>query len=276
MKLVLLIFMLVLSIDMAKCSRMTGPFEALYFYYAYQIDAAAAARAAEDGVSYEATIGGDCIGKDCTLEAFLETIMDPSYAEDLTPTSTGSTRSPDVYATAEEIDTYWNYNSDDLQADEIIKKAPSGFANLVNAVANKIQEARAVVPSADLVEKATVSLKWAQAVRLTEMVVRYGELEGAKANAFAEKYPKINLQSTQRVLDEDRTVSPSLKMVYTDLDYAGMATEAAGGDQAKLVDTYKEFLNFAEAKPTESVYRIHQNIVNMYQRVIPSLEAGCS
>lgn len=276
MKPVLLIFMLVLSIELGHCSKMTGPFEALFFYYAYQIDAAAAARAAEDGISYEATIGGDCIGRDCTLEAFLRTIMDPYYAEDLTPTSTGSTRSPDVYATAEEIDTYWNYNGSDLQADEIIKNAPDYFANVVNAVASKIQEARAVVPSTDLMDKAVVALKWAQAVSLSEMIVLNGELQGAKALAFADKYPDVDLLSTQRELGIDRTVSPPLKIVYADLDYANMALLASDGDMTRVMSNYDDFLKFAQAKPTTRVYRTHQNIVNMYQRVIPSLEAGCS
>ncbi|GCB23174.1 hypothetical protein AAWM_06059 [Aspergillus awamori] len=256
MKPVLLIFMLVLSIELGHCSKMTGPFEALFFYYAYQIDAAAAARAAEDGISYEATIGGDCI--------------------DLTPTSTGSTRSPDVYATAEEIDTYWNYNGSDLQADEIIKNAPDYFANVVNAVASKIQEARAVVPSTDLMDKAVVALKWAQAVRLSEMIVLNGELQGAKALAFANKYPDVDLLSTQRELGIDRTVSPPLKIVYADLDYANMALLASDGDMTRVMSNYDDFLKFAQAKPTTRVYRTHQNIVNMYQRVIPSLEAGCS
>ncbi|OJJ73123.1 hypothetical protein ASPBRDRAFT_63924 [Aspergillus brasiliensis CBS 101740] len=276
MKPVLLIFMLVLSIDLAYCSRYSGPYEAIFFYYAYQIDAAAAARAAEDGVSYTATIGGKCIGDDCTLEAFIKQIMDPYYAEDLTPTAIGATRSPDVYATAEEIDAYWNYNGNNLQTDEIIKDAPNVFANVVDKVVAKIQEARAVVPSADLVDKAAVALKWAQAVRLSEMVVRNGQLQGHKAQAFAEDYPDISLQSTQRELDVDTTVSPSIKIPYTDLDYAGMALVSANGDGPTAVHKYLGFLTWAQRTPREKIYRTHQNIVNMYQRLIPSLEAGCS
>ncbi|GKZ64214.1 hypothetical protein AnigIFM50267_003676 [Aspergillus niger] len=278
MKPVLLIFMLVLSIQFGHCSKMTGPFEALFFYYAYQIDAAAAARAAKDGVAYEATIGGDCIGKGCTLEAFIRKIMNPSFARYLTPTAIGASTSPDVYATAEEIDTYWNYNSKQLRVNQIIKKAPSGFANVVDKVVDKIQEARAVVPSADLVDRAVVALKWAQSVRLSEMVVIDGQLRGAKALAFADDYPWLETLTltTQRELDVDRTVSPSLKIVYTDLDYAKMASLLSNGDETRLMDHYDEFLEFAQTEPSEKVYKIHQNIVNVYQRVVSSLEAGCS
>ncbi|OJZ81301.1 hypothetical protein ASPFODRAFT_37658 [Aspergillus luchuensis CBS 106.47] len=278
MKPVLLIFILVLSVDLAQCSKLTGPFEALFFYYAYQIDAAAAARAAEDGVAYEATIGGKCIGKGCTLEGFIKTIISPNFGRYLTPTAIGASTSPDVYATAEEIDTYWNYNSKNLQADQIIKNAPDGFANVVDKVVDKIQTARAVVPSANLVDKAVVALKWAQSVRLSEMVVLNGELRGGKALAFEKDYPWLEqlTLTTQRELDVDRTVSPELKIVYTDLDYAEMALRLSNGDRTKLMDHYEEFLEFARTEPSERVYKIHQNIVNVYQRVVLSLEAGCS
>ncbi|PYH70806.1 uncharacterized protein BO88DRAFT_413808 [Aspergillus vadensis CBS 113365] len=280
MKPVLLIFILILSIDLAHCSSLTGPFEAIFFYYAYQIDAAAAARAAEDGIAYEATIGGNCIGKGCTLEAFIKTIINPKSAKYLTPTAIGASTSPDVYATAEEIDTYWNYNSKKLRLNQIIKKAPYGFANVVDKVVDKVQKARAVVPSADLVDKAVVALKWAQSVRLTEMVVLNGELQGAKALAFADDYPWLEqlMLTTQRELDVDRTVSPALKIVYTDLDYAEMALRLSNGDRTKLMDHYEEFLEFAQTEPSkdDDVYKIHKDIVNVYQRVVSSLEAGCS
>ncbi|RAH66080.1 uncharacterized protein BO66DRAFT_332312 [Aspergillus aculeatinus CBS 121060] len=277
MKLIFSIFILAASINLAHCSGFTGPFEAIFFYYAYQIDAAAAARAAADGVPYEATIGGDCINKDCTLLDFIEKIMNADLLKKLTPTTRGATTSPDVYDTALDIDRAWNYDGSFLQKNVIIKNGQGNMGQLVTAVVNKIQTARAVVPSADLVAKATVALKWAQAVRLTELVIQgKSELTGYKAEAFAKDYPSITLASTQRILDEDRTVSPSLHIVYTDLDYASMALQTATGDLAGVGDTYREFLSWAQAVPGDSKYRSHQALADVYKRSVASLEAGCS
>ncbi|RAL06035.1 uncharacterized protein BO80DRAFT_475202 [Aspergillus ibericus CBS 121593] len=276
MELILLIVLLVTSINLAHCSTSTGPFEAIFFYYAYRIDAAAAARAAADGVPYEATIGAECMGKDCTLAAFMKTIINSNYVELFKPTAIGETTSPEVYATAEEIGNSWDYVPTLLKSENIIKDPPVGFADMVDAVASKIQQARAVVPSADLVEKAAAALRWAQAIRLTQLVVQKGQPKGSKAKAFAKEYKDITLKVTERELGMDRTVSPALKIVYTDLDYASMAEQVANGDRATLDTTLRGYLNWVQAESGNSVYRNHQNTVNVYQRSVASLEAGCS
>ncbi|PYI03725.1 hypothetical protein BO78DRAFT_322214 [Aspergillus sclerotiicarbonarius CBS 121057] len=276
MELILLIFLLAASINVAHCSWVTGPFEAIFFYYTYQIDAAAAARAAEDGIAYTATIGADCMNQDCTLEEFIRSIMNEDFVASLTPTELGESTSPDVYATAENIDEYWNYNSRNLRANKIITNPPRGFAKLVTAVANKIQRARAVVPSADLVDKALVALKWAQAARLSELVIQNGEIAGDKALAFQERFPWATLDCKQRELDIDDTVSPSLKIVYSDLDYAKMAVYTSGNDFATAAENLRGFLGWAETSPTDGGYQMHQNLVTAYQRSVARLQSGCS
>ncbi|PYH78860.1 hypothetical protein BO82DRAFT_421135 [Aspergillus uvarum CBS 121591] len=276
MELIPVILMLFASINLANCSRLTGPYEAIFFYYAYQIDAAAAAKAAEDGVLYTRTIGAECMDRPCTLAEFMRTIMDPDNLSAFRPTENAGTTSPDVHAIAEEIDEEWNYKSTNLRMDMIIEKAPENFAGVVSAVVSKIQQARAVVPSADLVAKAAAALQWARSIRLSELVVQYGTLNGYKAQAFLRNYKPPTLKVKLRDLGIDETHTPSLPIIYDDLDYEGMASDMADGDAANEEELLRDFMNWSKTKPITRPHQNHQTLVDVYERSVQSLEAGCS
>ncbi|RAH87501.1 hypothetical protein BO86DRAFT_327880 [Aspergillus japonicus CBS 114.51] len=273
MKFINTILTLFVFIRTMHCAPVSSAYEALFFYYAYQIDAAAAARAAADGVPWTQTIGQRCIGADCSFVAFVQSIMKEDAAAELTPTALGDTTSPNVYNTAQDIIENWNYDYKQLVADNIITGKNKPWSVMITAIVDKVQAARAVVPSADLVQKCTTALRWAQAARLTDMVgdVMADPLTGERTKAFIAEFKDVDLEAITRTLGTDQTDSESRAIEFLDLDYEGMA----GGDADQLA----KFMAWTETTPSKKEfpsYRRHREWALLYDEKATVMETGCS
>ncbi|KAJ5933802.1 hypothetical protein N7454_006131 [Penicillium verhagenii] len=219
-----------------RSALVSSAYEALFFYYAYQIDAAAKAAATEAKVDWTQTLGEGCKEKGCTFGTFVKSILPASDAATLTPTSFGDTTTPEVYDTAQDIVSNWNYNAKSLVFNNIMTGGMKSWKDMIIAVVDKIQAAQAITPQATLVEKAKTALRYAQAARLTDMIgdVTADPLRGEKTKNFKTEFPESTLKSIERELATDTTGSESRSITYTDLDYDGMTSDETEMEKFKV------------------------------------------
>ncbi|KAJ6003286.1 hypothetical protein N7451_005833 [Penicillium sp. IBT 35674x] len=257
------------SIHAVNSAVVSSAYEALFFYYAYQIDAAAKSAATAANVEWTQTLGTKCEGVECTFGSFVKSILSEEAAAALTPTSYGDSTTPEIYETAQDIIANWKYEYKELQTKSIITGTEATWKAMITGIVDKIQAARAVTPQADLVKKATTALRWAQAARLTDLTgdVNAETLTGEKAKAFKAQFTSTALKSTTRELATDSTGSESRSITYGDLDYEGMASNAA-----ELV----EYQEWAQQTPKKGSYRSHRGFALLYDQKGTEMETGCS
>ncbi|KAJ5921290.1 hypothetical protein N7466_009616 [Penicillium verhagenii] len=248
----------------------SSAYEALFFYYAYQIDAAAKAAATEAKVDWTKTVGNGCKEGGCTFGTFVKSILPAGDAATLTPTSSGDTTTPEIYDTAQDIISNWNYNAKSLVFKKIISGSAITWKDIIIAVVDKIQAAQAITPQATLVEKAKTALRYAQAARLTDMIgdVTADPLSGQKTLNFKSEFPDFTLKSIERELATDTTGSESRSITYTDLDYDGMTS-----DETEM-EMFKAWAQ--KTPPKAGSYRSHRGLALLYGEKGTLLETGCS
>ncbi|RAK79853.1 uncharacterized protein BO72DRAFT_445678 [Aspergillus fijiensis CBS 313.89] len=144
---------------------------------------------------------------------------------------------------------------------------------MVTAIVDKVQAARAVVPSADLVKKCTTALRWAQAARLTDLVgdVTADALTGERTKAFIDNFENIEPKSVTRALGIDETGSETRAIEFEDLDYEG----TSGGDADQLA----EFMAWTETTPSKKTWpshRRHREWALLYGEKATIMETACS